>query len=88
MAWAMEQFEVPKGATVLDPYMGSGTTAIACIRLAAISLVSNGMPATTKRLWRESPVSWTVNFYENNIEFCGEMRFGLLLDESEFVGAI
>jgi site-specific DNA-methyltransferase (adenine-specific) len=33
MAWAMEQIGVPKGATVLDPYMGSGTTAIACIRL-------------------------------------------------------
>jgi len=23
---------VPEGATVLDPYMGSGTTGIACIR--------------------------------------------------------
>ncbi len=32
MAWAMEQAKVPVGATVLDPYMGSGTTAIACIR--------------------------------------------------------
>ena len=33
MAWTLEQLGVPKGATVLDPYMGSGTTAIACIRL-------------------------------------------------------
>ena len=32
MAWAMERAKVPQGATVLDPYMGSGTTAIACIR--------------------------------------------------------
>ena len=24
--------KVPKGATVLDPYMGSGTTGIACLR--------------------------------------------------------
>ena len=33
MAWTLEQLGVPKGATVLDPYMGSGTTGIACIRL-------------------------------------------------------
>ena len=32
MAWCMEQARVPVGATVLDPYMGSGTTGIACIR--------------------------------------------------------
>ncbi len=32
MAWAMEQCKVPIGATVLDPYMGSGTTGIACLR--------------------------------------------------------
>jgi len=32
MAMAMDYAGVPAGATVLDPYMGSGTTAIACIR--------------------------------------------------------
>lgn len=32
MAWAMEQCKVPIGATILDPYMGSGTTGIACLR--------------------------------------------------------
>lgn len=32
MAWMMERLEVPQGATVLDPYMGSGTTGIACVR--------------------------------------------------------
>lgn len=32
MAWCMERAKVPQGATVLDPYMGSGTTGIACIR--------------------------------------------------------
>ena len=32
MAWCMDQVRVPEGATVLDPYMGSGTTGIACIR--------------------------------------------------------
>ena len=32
MAWVMERAKVPAGATVLDPYAGSGSTAIACIR--------------------------------------------------------
>jgi 16S rRNA G966 N2-methylase RsmD len=32
MAWSMEQARIPSTATVCDPYMGSGTTAIACIR--------------------------------------------------------
>jgi hypothetical protein len=32
MAWTMNQLKVPEGATVLDPYMGSGTTGIACLR--------------------------------------------------------
>lgn len=32
MAWCMELAKVPDGATVCDPYMGSGTTGIACLR--------------------------------------------------------
>ena len=32
MIWAMDKAKVPEGATVFDPYMGSGTTGIACIR--------------------------------------------------------
>jgi DNA modification methylase len=32
MSWVMERAKVPSGATVLDPYMGSGTTGIACLR--------------------------------------------------------
>ena len=32
MGWTMEQAGVPDGATVFDPFMGSGSTAIACIR--------------------------------------------------------
>lgn len=32
MAWCLEQLKVPAGATVLDPYMGSGSTGLACLR--------------------------------------------------------
>lgn len=32
MAWTMDQCRIPEGSLVLDPYMGSGTTGIACIR--------------------------------------------------------
>lgn len=32
MTWCMEQVDVPIDATVCDPYMGSGTTGVACIR--------------------------------------------------------
>jgi len=32
MAWPLQHLKVPKGALVFDPYMGSGTTGIACIR--------------------------------------------------------
>lgn len=32
MQWCIEQAKVPEGGMVCDPYMGSGTTAIACIR--------------------------------------------------------
>lgn len=32
MAWCLEQAQVPAGGLVLDPYMGSATTAIACMR--------------------------------------------------------
>lgn len=32
MAWCMERAGVAIGATVLDPYMGSGTTGVACAR--------------------------------------------------------
>ena len=32
MQWCMERAKVPEGGTVLDPYMGSGSTGIACIR--------------------------------------------------------
>jgi site-specific DNA-methyltransferase (adenine-specific) len=32
MKWAMDAARIPVGATVLDPYMGSGTTGVACLK--------------------------------------------------------
>ena len=32
MAWCMQRAAVPVGATVLDPYMGSASTGVACLR--------------------------------------------------------
>jgi len=32
MEWCMDELKIPQGAVVLDPYMGSGTTGVACIR--------------------------------------------------------
>jgi len=32
MAWCLDKARVPTGATVLDPYMGSGTTGVACVQ--------------------------------------------------------
>jgi DNA modification methylase len=32
MKWCLEAAKVPAGATVLDPFMGSGTTGVACVQ--------------------------------------------------------
>lgn len=32
MQWVLDMAKVPKGATVLDPFMGSGTTGVACVK--------------------------------------------------------
>lgn len=32
MLWCLETCRIGLGKTVLDPYMGSGTTGVACIR--------------------------------------------------------
>ena len=32
MMWCMDQARIPPGATVFDPFMGSGTTGVACVR--------------------------------------------------------
>jgi len=33
MRWCIERLRLPKGATILDPYMGSGTTGVAAVQL-------------------------------------------------------
>jgi DNA modification methylase len=32
MIWCMEYLNIPSGATVFDPFMGSGTTGVACMQ--------------------------------------------------------
>ena len=32
MKWCLEALKIPIGATVLDPFMGSGTTGVACVK--------------------------------------------------------
>lgn len=57
MAWLMDQAKVPIGATVLDPYMGSGTTGIACLRtgrsFVGIETEPEYFAAAVSRLERE-----------------------------------
>jgi DNA modification methylase len=33
MRWCIEQSRVPVGATILDPYMGSGSTGVAAVQM-------------------------------------------------------
>ncbi len=33
MQWCIEQMKLPIGTTILDPYMGSGTTGVAAVAL-------------------------------------------------------
>lgn len=32
MRWVLDKLNVPQGATVFDPFMGSGTTGVACVQ--------------------------------------------------------
>ena len=32
MQWCLDKAKIPKGGTVLDPFMGSGTTGVACVQ--------------------------------------------------------
>lgn len=53
----MERAKVPEGATVLDPYMGSGSTGIACLRtnrnFIGVEKDPNHFKAACARLERE-----------------------------------
>ncbi len=33
MQWCLRQMKLPQGAAILDPFMGSGTTGVACLRM-------------------------------------------------------
>ena len=57
MAWCMDKAKVPEGATVVDPYMGSGSTIIAAIRTGrkaiGFEIDPEHFEATTARIKNE-----------------------------------
>lgn len=57
MIWCIDQAKVPEGATVLDPYMGSGTTGIACLRtgrnFVGIEIDEHHFATAVERIKRE-----------------------------------
>ncbi|BCW88068.1 hypothetical protein sos41_12060 [Alphaproteobacteria bacterium SO-S41] len=59
MAWCMKELGVPRGAVVADPYMGSGTTGLACLktgrRFIGIELERRWFDAACERLalWQD-----------------------------------
>ena len=60
MEWCLQLAEVPRGGLVVDPYMGSATTAIACyrngIRFAGCEIDPKWFMAAVKRLKIQCPV--------------------------------
>ena len=56
MAWCMEKAKVPDGATVLDPYAGSGTTLIAALetgrKAIGVEIDARWVDVAVKRLER------------------------------------
>lgn len=68
MKWCLDMAGVPLGATVLDPYMGSGTTGEACIatgrRFVGIEIKEHWFNAARQRLANaKTPLLYTVDDY-------------------------
>lgn len=57
MTWCMEKAEIPEGAVVCDPYMGSASTGIACIRsgrsFVGLEIVEEYFDAAVERVKAE-----------------------------------
>jgi len=57
MEWCMDKAGVPIDATVLDPYLGSGTTGVACVktgrRFIGIEIDEGYFEIAKKRIWEE-----------------------------------
>lgn len=52
MAWCIERLNLPEGATILDPYCGSGTTGVAATRLG-FNFIGIEIDAEYARIARE-----------------------------------
>lgn len=70
MAWCMEKAKVPDGATVLDPFCGSGTTLIAALetgrKAIGVEIDSRWVDVAKRRLER-----W---FSQPRLPFASEAR--------------
>lgn len=68
MMWLLEEYTKP-GDLILDPYMGSGTTGVACMRLGrqfiGIEKVANYYEIAEKRI-REAALQLPIFPYENS----------------------
>ena len=57
MAWCMSRVGAPIGCTIFDPYMGSGTTGVACVRtdrrFIGVELDESHFATAIKRIKRE-----------------------------------
>lgn len=60
MGWCLERLRLPAGATVLDPYMGSGTTGVAARRLGlrfiGIDCDVGNVETARRRLFGDAPL--------------------------------
>ena len=54
MRWCLQMLGIPSGATVLDPFMGSGTTGVACVKtgrnFVGVELDANYFAIAEKRI--------------------------------------
>lgn len=64
MGWCIERLTLDKGSTILDPYMGSGTTGVAALRLGmnfiGIEKEPRYFDAAVRRIKSDAPMFHTV----------------------------
>jgi DNA modification methylase len=87
LKWCMDQARVPEGATVLDPYMGSGTTGVACIRTGRKFIgieIDAGHFATARKRLENELRQGMLPLEQNNgaVQRCGDVVTSHLMGNS------